>query len=262
MKYFKTFENQDLLSSYDKSEWISPHIYLNRQNKSLDYEQKYIQLEYIRSTETGGQYIDLGTGLFDTSPINFRIDMNYMIYGHGKTGKQQSTLLCASKEVSPWPGTNIRIDAKNDLNDLAFNFAVKEDQIDPKTGNRYSWCYLSDGRYFITVYGVDGKLYRGQYSSLNIKDVLLHTDRELNFTDGQLHNVTTTLFCSKDGSGTPWRFINARIDYLKLYKNGIIQHDLIPVKRLDGVVGLYDKSNRIFYQSQGDEPFIAGPVKQ
>lgn len=250
MKYIKLFDNQNKLETYDKSEWISPHIYLDKTNKTISYEQKYIRVEYIRSTQTGGQYIDLGTCLFDESPINFRYDTKFMIYGHGKTGTQQSTLLCACKETSPYPGLNIRIAANTNYN---LQCTFKEDQ-------GTNWCFpTTNNNYEVNIYSNDGETIRTRYTNSNCKDKLVYLNYEFNFSDSQLHNVTTILFCSKDSSGTPWRFINARIDYLKLYKSGILIHNLVPVINREHIAGLYDIVNRKFFRSQGDEDFVAGP---
>ena len=256
MKHLKLFDNQNKLETYDKSKWISPHIYLDKQDKTLSYEQKYIRVEYIRSTQTGGQYIDLGTCLFDTSPINLEIDMNWMLYGHGKTGTQQSTMLCASKEASPWPGMNIRAISDNSGN---VQCAIKEDQ-------HKDWCYKTSKAYETYMYSADwdpvagtGQIIRSAYVNLDARNILQHFDLEFNFSDSQLHNVTTILFCSKDSSGTPWRFINARLDYLKLYKSGVLIHNLVPVVNTNNIAGLYDIVNRKFLRSQGDEDFVAGP---
>lgn len=258
MKYIKAFDNQNKLETYDKSEWISPHIYLDKTNKTISYEQKYIRVEYIRSTQTGGQYIDLETCLFDTSPINLEIDMNWMLYGHGKTGIQQSTMLCASKEESSYPGLNIRTSNDNSGN---VQCVIKEAQYK-------DWCFSrGTGKYETNIFSADWDSVAGTGYILRSKDhlkvdarnILQHFDLEFNFSDNQLHNVTTILFCSKDSSGTPWRFIDARLDYLKLYKRGVLIHNLVPVVNTNNIAGLYDIVNRKFLRSQGDEDFVAGP---
>ena len=255
MKYLKLFSTQNQYQSYIENNWISPHIYKIQENKKVDYEDKYVPLEYIRSTETGGQYIDLGIGLFDVSPINFRIIMHWMLYGHGKTGLQQSTLLCAAKEASQYPGLNIRI-PKNTYsyyNECCY-----------KQLQNYEDEFSKDGRYYCGIYDINnnaltyGPPDSGKY--VDSRNILVHFNREFNFTDEQLHNVTTSLFCSKNSSGNPQRYINARIDYCKLYKNGILVRDLVPVLNKQNIPGLYDKLNRKFYRSQGDTDFVAGPI--
>lgn len=72
-------------------------IYYNKEDDTLLYNNGFIPLEYIRSTADGGQYILLKK-LYNTSPINFRLDTNFMIYGHGKTGAVQSTYFTAVDE--------------------------------------------------------------------------------------------------------------------------------------------------------------------
>ena len=183
--------------------------------------------------------------------------MNWMLYGYGKTGIQQSTMLCASKEASPYPGMNIR--TLND-NSGCVQCVIKEAQ------NKY-WCFSHNNRYETNIYSADwdpvagtGYILRSKdHLNVDARNILQHFDLEFNFSDSQLHNVTTILFCSKDSSGTPYRFINARLDYLKLYKSGVLIHDLVPVVNTNNIAGLYDIVNRKFLRSQGDEDFVAGP---
>lgn len=55
------------------------------------------------------------------------------------------------------------------------------------------------------------------------------------------------------------RRIRAKLYYCKIYKNDILQLDLIPVQTFKGDIGLYDKVNHKFIKSYEGTPFIAGP---
>ena len=112
MKYIKAFNNSNDLEIYKKSKLTAPHIFLNKQNlRDLDYLEEYDQLEYISSTATGGQYIDLGYQLMNSTD-NIKIDIKFNIRGVGKSssGKDNTlaTLIGSQPEVSPWPGFILR----------------------------------------------------------------------------------------------------------------------------------------------------------
>jgi len=51
--------------------------------------------------------------------------------------------------------------------------------------------------------------------------------------------------------------------YFQLYDNGTLIRDYIPARRnSDGVVGMYDVANQVFYTSPNGANFVAGPVVQ
>lgn len=51
-----------------------------------------------------------------------------------------------------------------------------------------------------------------------------------------------------------------KIGTCKIYKNGNLRYNLIPVKNEFGVSGLYDTINQRFYKSITSTPFVAGPT--
>ncbi len=54
-----------------------------------------------------------------------------------------------------------------------------------------------------------------------------------------------------------------RIKYLQLKKDGDTIRNMIPVKRnSDGVLGMFDTVNDVFYTNAGDGEFVAGPVAE
>ena len=81
MKYIKAFNNSNDLEIYRKSKFVSPHLFLNKQNvRDIHYLEEYEQLYYISSTATGGQYIDLGCKLFETTDeVQIEIKFNLSI---------------------------------------------------------------------------------------------------------------------------------------------------------------------------------------
>jgi hypothetical protein len=83
---------------------------------------------------------------------------------------------------------------------------------------------------------------------------------------GKTHSWSTSLFCAfSDASGTPFRFIAAKLYYFKLFlkadasSQGTLVRDMMPCKRKsDNKVGLLDKVNNVFYVSPNGAEFVGG----
>lgn len=61
--------------------------------------------------------------------------------------------------------------------------------------------------------------------------------------------------------GEPDLLSSMRLYSLKMWTNGVLVRDFIPVKNNEGVCGLYDQVENKFYSSLTDSPFISGPEK-
>jgi len=260
MKHIKKFNNGDLLDTYKKSNFVTPHLYLNNTEKSFDYMPKYRQLEYISSTKTGGQYIDLGCQLMENTD-DIQIDIKFNIKGHGKTGIQQSTLLAAQPEISPYPGFTMRI-SSYEISDIR-NVVI----FNTKWLCSENWAtYTESGktRYVCTYFspktgGGTAAISGGSFTNLN--NVYEYSILLDNIPDSQINNFGCYLFCALDSSNQPFRFCEADLYYLKFTKGGQVIRNLIPVQKIStGEIGLYDMENDHLYVSQGDDPFIAGPT--
>lgn len=83
------------------------------------------------------------------------------------------------------------------------------------------------------------------------------------FTTGTFTiNNPIYLFGFNDG-GNVERIGNTRIYYCKIYDNGLLVRDFIPVRRKsDNEVCLYEKCNNEFYINAGTGVFTAGPEKE
>ena len=249
MKYIKVFNNSNDLEIYKKSKLTAPHIFLNKQNlQDLDYLEEYDQLEYISSTATGGQYIDLGCQLMNSTD-DIKIDIKFNIRNVGKSSSGNdntlTTLIGSQPEVSPWPGFVLRrrssstralhLQAK-----WAFTNSVKWGN-DKKWESKYLSYSRNEQRTWQTIYEFS--------ETLN------------NMPESQVNNCPCTLFCAYDGNGNPFRYALADLYYLKFTKGNTVIRNLVPVRRKsDNAVGLYDIENDHLYVSQGDEPFVAGPI--
>lgn len=72
------------------------------------------------------------------------------------------------------------------------------------------------------------------------------------------NSYTMRLFSREGGSSTYYGY--GKIYYLKLYESGELVRDYIPVKSLDGKIGLYDKINDTFISSNSGTEFVGGNV--
>ena len=249
MKYIKKFNNEAQLDSYKKSNFVSPHIYLDSNLNTVKFMQEYKQLEYISSTPTGGQYIDLGCHLMEnTDDIQIDIKFNLKDIGKNVGGSDPTlaTLVAAQSEISPYPGFVLRRynRAKQDILLQAkweFTNSVKRNT-DTKWDSKYL-SYYNNG-------AITGAIMGNIYEFSETLD---------NIPNSQINNFGCYLFCALDGSNNPFRFALADLYYLKLTKGGQVIRNLIPVKKVStNEIGLYDMENDHLYVSQGDDPFVAG----
>lgn len=71
-----------------------------------------------------------------------------------------------------------------------------------------------------------------------------------------------TIFC-RNNAGTKDRYISTKLYSCQIYDNGTLVRDFVPAKRdSDGVAGLYDLVNKVFYASASSTDFIAGPMTE
>ena len=180
---------------------------------------------------------------------DIRIDMKYNIKGHGKTGVQQSTFICAQPEISPYPGFTMRIGSINPL--IISNVAITVN-LKWLSDNSH---YTDNGQYI----HLDG--YSGQNSdgTLDPPELERHFINNIyedsiilnNIPQDKCHNMNTYLFCALDSSGQPFRFSEADVYYMRIYKGGTLLRSLWPVRRKsDNAIGLYDIITDHLYASQ------------
>ena len=178
----------------------------------------YTNVDYIASTNTGGQYIDLGLKMYETSPVSFNIGMTFKCIGYGKDNVAYSTLLNAMKEISPYPGMNIRMqtDKKNYVQD---SFRIHS--ISPNTKSTIS---ITKNNLNTRTHDVNTTLFCAYDESGN----------PFRFTEAQIYKCQ-----------------------IKLNSDDFVR-DLWPCLNPDNVPGLYDIANNVFYSSMSDTPFIYG----
>ena len=195
--------------------------------------QGYMEVEYIASTSTGGQYIDINVQLYATLNTDYDIAIKFNCIGQGKstgdTDHQAAIFNCQQTDKSPWPGTCIR-----------------------KVGN------VLQGRY------IGGTAKDNTIGYFNvIHELPVQTPPDKNVTNlnnsGNTHSYSTTLFCAYKQTNVPYRFMEAKLYYFKLFVEGTLVRDMVPCKNSSDVVGLYDLVNDVFYTSPNGALFEAGP---
>jgi hypothetical protein len=195
----------------------------------------YKELEYIASTKTGGQYIDLNILLYDTLNKNYDIALKFNPVGAGLDNTTQSTMFgCQDNSGSPWPGTFIRKDGHE-------NIMI----------GRYIGGTAKDNT--LGQLGTDIELTEKTPPSKNVTNYN---------NSNKTHTWGTSLFCVFDNQTktSMIRYIEAKLYYFKLFVEGILVRDMVPCTNPSNVVGLYDLVNDVFYSSPNGTAFIAGPV--
>lgn len=193
----------------------------------------YTQLEYIASTKTGGQYIDLNVLLYDVLNKNYDIAMKFRAIGAGQDNTTQGTIFgCQDNTGSPWPGTFIRVSSSS-------------------MSGRYIGGSAKDNT--LGAVGSDIELTEKTPPAKNVYDYN---------NSGMTHTWGTSLFCifnSQDKTARI-RYLEARLYYFKLFVEGTLVRDMIPCINPNNVVGLYDTVNNVFYSSPNGAAFVAGPT--
>lgn len=204
-----------------------------RQGAAEALPQGYTELEYIASTKTGGQYIDLDILLYDTLNKNYDIAIKFQVDGNGSDNNTQSTMFsCQDNTGSPWPGTFIRRDSGN---------------------------YVVRGRY---IGGNGNNVQLGTFGRVIELPVQTPPNKNVyNYNNsGRTHNWGTSLFCAfnSEDKTVVHRFISAKLYYFKLFVEGVLVRDMVPCINPDNIVGLYDFANGVFYSSPNGAAFEPG----
>lgn len=232
MKHLKLFNNQQEFNVYKNSDnYILPNVSLiNDVNKSVSYKQRYTKLQYVASTETGGQYISLGNELAMSLKANdeVSIELKYFLQGYGKDYHHQATIFTISNQdwgymVRRYSG-NIQFKASNNL----------------KT-------------YITTEYNNSSQIYRT--INVNTCGFTLNNNYDPSSSDEKIVNFRKypiSFFVSIGDS--PYRYSESRIYYCKIKVNNVLYYDLIPmIDNQTNQIGLYCNVHNCLYAGQGDE---------
>ena len=193
----------------------------------------WTQLAYISSTSSGGEYIDLGIKLYETAGTDYDIAVKFNLKGAGKDNTTQATMFSSQDTATdPWPGNFIR-----------------------KSSNKVRGRYIGGSAKDNDFANI------GDIVELPVQTAPSKNVTNLNNSNNVTHQYGTSLFCAfSDTNNTPSRFAEADLYYFKLFVNGVLVRDLIPCEDSNGVVGMYDILNHVFYTTP-DGAFVGTSLK-
>jgi len=181
---------------------------------------EYTQLEYIESS--GTQYIDTGIVLTsDTNEIKVLTNLSFVSLAVNKTH-----LLYVS-----YPNYGVRV-------------------------------FLQNGE----VYNQGIKQLIFANTDYLVETTTTETQRKLAINGEQEHiqefakSISDGASLYSIGGSTTGGSVSAKWKYQKIYKNGVLVRDFIPVRRnVDNVIGMYDTVTGTFFTNSGTGTFTAGP---
>ena len=281
MKHLKKFNNTIEQQNYEKNNFVTPYIHMNDTTKSIDYYEGYERLEYISSTQTGGQYINLNCNLFQNTD-DIIIDIKFNIKGGGKdynltsdvNQTKPSVLIGSISEADPYYGFVVRkadIGSSRTADDTYVTMYTKW-QISNSVYKNANGDSTGKQKYYPTYLAGNISGYENTRTGIVYEKRLLIDNLSAisSSTFNKMKNLNTYMFAIyNDGSvnnGSPWhgkmwRFSESDVYYCKIMKGSQVVRNLIPVRRKkDNAIGLLDLEHRHFYGSEGDNPFVAGPI--
>lgn len=195
----------------------------------------YIQLEYIEST--GTQYIDSGVNV--SSNIKAYLENTYDGFSNtgtytrngGRTATTQNEMLFISLNASVFRVDMGTTDLDHD-NQKTFTYQKSAKSVELDAPNRKSKIIYIDDSTEEATYTFD------------------------NFST----SIPFVLFAYNTG-GTITVSVSQKLTNAKFWNNGTLIRDFIPAyRRTDGVVGLYDMVNGVFYTNAGTGEFKRGAM--
>ena len=185
----------------------------------------YTQTAYIRST--GTQYID--TGYIATSE-NYRIKCGFYFdaivnntvpFGGGASTDIISVLIRNSTIFHFYVGSGSVY-----ATDVAITHGVNYDME----------CWANNGTFTVVL---NGASYSGAYS-------------------GAIDKEYPLAIFANNISGSVTAFSSIRFSAFQIYDNDVLVRDFLPCINPDGIVGMYDMVEKIFYGNDGTGTFITG----
>ncbi len=187
---------------------------------------KYIPIQYIEST--GTQYID--TEIFVNSPIGLGVetrveftqfDVERAICGMAANGGAFELGTSSTGQLFLWNTPGYEIDYPSDMN-------------------------------LNTVYDISG--------SMTDSDIILTVNGTI-YRSGKsaIQNANSNLIIFGHWLSNGGYPAKLKMYYFKVYQNGVLVRNFIPVKDLNGVVCMYDHISGQFFYNSGTGDFIAGP---
>lgn len=246
MKNLKKFNTQQEFNVYKNSDnYILPNVSLiNDINKLVSYKQRYTKLQYIASTQTGGQYISLGNELQQLLKPNdtVRIELKYFFQGNGKDNNNQSTIMSVGGQTYGYYLRRFNNIAQcNGTNNFNNNVGVSD---------------INLSQNYRTIQEITmGFTMKSTYNP--------NATMEINFNMCKFRISPTTFFVSYtrnndyDTDNVIMRYGEAKIYWCKIKVNDKLIYDLIPmIDNQTNQIGLYCNVHNCLYAGQGDESLV------
>lgn len=205
----------------DSNPWKEPIQMFVNTGVSTTIPSDLVELEYIEST--GTQYIDTGFKPNQDTRISITVDFP----------RSSTTWLYGGRTAA---GSNSFGFLCLNGNTYRFDYASSMNELTAKPTGKFildsnkNKCYINNELVFTTTY----KTFTSPVSMY-------------------IFNVNNN-GSAKEGS-------SAKLYNCKIYDNGTLIHDFIPVKRIsDSKCGLWDKVTKAFYPNSGTGDFTAGPT--
>ena len=187
---------------------------------------KYAKVEYIEST--GTQYVD--TQFIPNQDTRVVMDCQAFLTDSGGTfpfGVRAST------------------------NSRAFAVALTDSQVFYNYASLYSFADYPDTSERMVI---DANAFAATFKGSTTVKISLST---VTFTCGSNLLLATASNGGAAYTGaTAW---NGRIYSCQIYDNDVLVRDYVPAVRADGIAGLYDQLNDVFYTNSGTGTFVGGP---
>lgn len=182
----------------------------------------YIPLEYIEST--GSQYIDTGFKMNQDTRVVMKVKAT-SISANAWAFEGRTSNSSASKGVFFYYSSNKlwNVDYNGSSNRKSISGVAATDMLD-----------IDYNKNVCTINGVS-----------------------VTHTTATFQSSCNLTLLAANTAGTVAGYLNAKLYSCQIYDNGTLVRDFVPAKRADGLVGLYDKVNEVFYTSAGTTAFVA-----
>lgn len=144
--------------------------------------------------------------------------------------------------------------------DFTTNSSLFGSRINSASG-MFTMTYVYSNKYFLSNYASGYQI----ISASEKTDFILDKNKNVTRFNGSVYtdeyedfSTTNPLFLfATNGNGSPVHYGKMDIEYVRIYNNGILERDYIPVVNPDGVAGLYDLVNGTFNSSATSSSFSA-----
>ena len=158
-----------------------------------------------------------------------------------------------------------RVVMKVKASSISANAWAFEGRISSSSASKGVFFYYSNNKLWNVDY--NGSSSRKSISGVTATDMLdIDYNKNVCTINGVSVTHTTAAFQSScnltllaaNTAGAVAGYLNAKLYSCQIYDNGTLVRDFVPAKSADGVAGLYDKVNEVFYTSAGTTAFVAG----